>query len=74
MIEFILMVIGITKTPLLPQFAPNLKTVGEVEESYKKEGYAIIEPEDVARTLVWLLSEDSRSVYGTNINVGACLP
>ena len=65
---------GITRTPLLPQFAPNMKTLGEVEESYKKEGFSIGEPDDVARTLVWLLSEDSRPVYGTNINVNACTP
>ncbi|KAM0797772.1 short chain dehydrogenase/oxidoreductase CpoX2 [Usnea florida] len=65
---------GITRTPLLPQFAPNMKTIGEVEESYKKEGFSIGEPDDVARTLVWLLSEDSRPVYGTNINVNACVP
>jgi chanoclavine-I dehydrogenase len=66
--------IGITDTPLLPQFMPQAKTVDEVKEAYRKEGYPIIQPEDVARTIVWLLSDDSRPVYGANINVGAATP
>ncbi|KAH8599567.1 hypothetical protein B0O99DRAFT_649586 [Bisporella sp. PMI_857] len=65
---------GVTNTPLLPKFAPNMKTLSEAKDAYRKEGFSIIEPEDVARTIVWLLSEDSKPVYGTNINVGACLP
>ncbi|KAJ6061279.1 short chain dehydrogenase/oxidoreductase CpoX2 [Penicillium canescens] len=64
---------GITRTPMLPKFAPT-KTSDQVEEAYTKEGFAIIEPEDVARTIVWLLSGDSRPVFGANINVGACMP
>lgn len=65
---------GITRTPMLPQFMPNAKTQEEVQESYRNDGYTIIEPEDVARSIVWLLSEDSRPVFGTNLNVGACIP
>lgn len=65
---------GITRTPMLPRFVPNAKTQEEVEETYKKEGFSVIEADDVARTIVWLLSEDSRPVFGTNINVGACMP
>lgn len=59
---------------MLPQFAPMAKKFEEIEESYKKEGLSLIEAEDVARTIVWLLSEDSRPVFGANINVGACMP
>lgn len=59
---------------MLPQFAPMAKTFEEIEELYKKEGLSLIEAEDVARTIVWLLSEDSRPVFGANINVGACMP
>ncbi|GFF56900.1 chanoclavine-I dehydrogenase [Aspergillus lentulus] len=65
---------GVTNTPMLPQFAPGAKSLAEIEESYKQEGLSLIEPEDVARTITWLLSEDSRPVYGANINVGACMP
>ncbi|KAL1860001.1 hypothetical protein Plec18167_009486 [Paecilomyces lecythidis] len=65
---------GITDTALLPQFMPGAKTADEVKEAYKKEGFAIIKPDDVARTIVWLLSEDSCPVYGANINVGASVP
>ncbi|RYP93154.1 hypothetical protein DL770_000728 [Monosporascus sp. CRB-9-2] len=63
---------GVTNTPLLPHFMPNARSLDEVEERYKKEGYGMIQPEDVARTIVWLLSEDSRPVHGASINVGAC--
>lgn len=62
-----------TRTPMLPKFTPE-KSAKEAEEDYAKEGYAIIEPEDVSRTIVWLLSEDSRPVFGANINVGAAMP
>ncbi|KAF3492210.1 short chain dehydrogenase/oxidoreductase CpoX2 [Arthroderma uncinatum] len=65
---------GITRTPMLPRFVPSAKSQEEVEETYKKEGYCVIEAEDVARTIVWLLSEDSRPVFGANLNVGACMP
>ncbi|KAF7589017.1 hypothetical protein BBP40_004844 [Aspergillus hancockii] len=65
---------GITNTPLLPQFTPNAKTLDEIMEIYRKENFPLIKPEDVARTIVWLLSEDSYPVYGANVNVGACIP
>jgi chanoclavine-I dehydrogenase len=53
---------------------PGLATVEEVKEAYQKEGFSILKPDDVARTIVWLLSEDSFPVYGAHINVGAALP
>ena len=65
---------GITDTPLLPQFMPSLKTSEEVKEAYEKEGFSVVKAADVARTIVWLLSEDSSPVYGANINVGAGVP
>ncbi|KAL4806165.1 short chain dehydrogenase/oxidoreductase CpoX2 [Aspergillus unguis] len=65
---------GITETPLLPKFMPGQKTVEDVKNSYREEGFDILQPEDIARTIVWLLSEDSRPVYGANINVGAAAP
>ncbi|KAI1478844.1 oxidoreductase [Daldinia eschscholtzii] len=65
---------GITNTPLLPQFQPTSNSVDDIKMSYQEKGFSVIEPHDVARTIVWLLSEDSRPVYGANINVGACMP
>lgn len=59
---------------MLPKFVPNAKSQEEVEETYKREGYSVIEACDVARTIVWLLSEDSRPIFGANINVGASMP
>lgn len=61
-------------TPLLPQFNPKAKTMEEIKELYVQEGFSILQPEDIARTIVWLLSEDSRPVYGADINVGAPMP
>ncbi|KAI0848999.1 oxidoreductase [Daldinia vernicosa] len=65
---------GITNTPLLPQFQPTSDSIGDIKVSYQEKGFSVIEPHDVARTIVWLLSEDSRPVYGANINVGSCMP
>lgn len=61
-------------TPLLPHFSPKAKTIDEVKELYVKEGFSLLQPDDVARTIVWLLSEDSRPVHGADINVGASMP
>jgi chanoclavine-I dehydrogenase len=49
-------------------------TSDQAKEIYSKEGFTIIKPADVARTIVWLLSEESWPIYGANINVGAALP
>nr|ATW01300.1 EasD [Claviceps gigantea] len=65
---------GITNTPMLPQFEPQAKSLDDIHTLYQDQGYEILEAEDVARTIVWLLSDDSRPVYGANINVGACAP
>ena len=65
---------GITATPLLPQFNPTAKTIDEIKEIYAEQGFSLLQPDDVARTIVWLLSEDSRPVYGADINVGAPMP
>ncbi len=43
-------------------------------EEWKARGWNMMDPEDVARVVVWLLSEDARSVFGANINVGCPLP
>lgn len=61
-------------TPMLAKFVPNAKTSEEFQQSWKSYGMEVIEAEDVARTIVWLLSEDSRPVYSANINVGAGIP
>ncbi|KAJ5964034.1 short chain dehydrogenase/oxidoreductase CpoX2 [Penicillium vulpinum] len=65
---------GVTSTPMLAKFKPNAKTEEDFREAWKSHGLETIEAEDVARTIVWLLSEDSRCVYGANINIGAGVP
>lgn len=59
---------------MLKQFVTTTKTETEVKEAWKNLGLDIVKPEDIARTIVWLLSEDSKPVYGANINVGVGLP
>nr|UFQ31688.1 chanoclavine-I dehydrogenase [Claviceps arundinis]UFQ31733.1 chanoclavine-I dehydrogenase [Claviceps arundinis] len=65
---------GITNTPMLPQFEPKANSLDEIKDMYRSQGYPTGEADGVARTIVWLLSEDSIPVYGANINVGACPP
>ncbi|KAG6140333.1 putative secondary metabolism biosynthetic enzyme [Claviceps purpurea] len=65
---------GITNTPMLPQFEPKAKSLDEIKDMYRGQGYPTGEADGVARTIVWLLSEDSIPVHGANINVGACPP
>lgn len=61
-------------TPMLGKFIPQAKTDEQLKEAWKNRGLDTIGPDDVARTIVWLLSKDSRPVYGANINVGAGIP
>lgn len=61
-------------TPMLPKFVPSAKSDEEFQAAWKKHGLTLIEADDVARTIVWLLSEDSNPVFGANINVGAGIP
>jgi hypothetical protein len=63
--------IGSTSTPMLKDFTGG--NLGQLND-WKSRGWEVIEPEDVARVVVWLLSEDSRSVFGANINIGAAPP
>ncbi|KHN97495.1 oxidoreductase [Metarhizium album ARSEF 1941] len=65
---------GITNTPLLPQFEPNAKSLDEIRDLYARQGLSMCGADEVARTIVWLLSQDSHPVYGANINVGAGVP
>ncbi|KAA8642945.1 hypothetical protein EYZ11_001081 [Aspergillus tanneri] len=63
-----------TATPMLGKFLPDAKTEDDIRKVCKQYGLPLVEAEDIARTIVWLLSEDSRPVFGANINVGAAIP
>ncbi|KAF9888590.1 hypothetical protein FE257_008522 [Aspergillus nanangensis] len=65
---------GATLTPMLGKFVPQAKTEAEMEKAWTSYGLTLITAEDVARTVVWLLSEDSKPVFGANVNVGAGIP
>ncbi|KAH8689343.1 oxidoreductase [Talaromyces proteolyticus] len=65
---------GATTTPMLKKFITHTKTEEEFEKAWKDWGLDLISAEDVARSIVWLLSEDSHPVYGAEINVGTGLP
>ncbi|KAL3465640.1 Chanoclavine-I dehydrogenase [Aspergillus heterothallicus] len=62
---------GVTNTPMLDKF---FDVSDDVKQGYLKSGWTSMRPEDVARVIVWLLSEDSKCVFGANINVGAAVP
>lgn len=55
---------------MLPQFFPA-NVGGEVIDT---AGYNLIEPEDIAETVTWLLSEDSSKISGVNLAVGDSPP
>jgi chanoclavine-I dehydrogenase len=59
---------------MLAQFFPDAKSDADVQDSLKAFGLGTMSAEDVARTILWLLSEDSVPVYGSNINVGNGTP
>ncbi|KAG5979912.1 hypothetical protein E4U55_004635 [Claviceps digitariae] len=65
---------SITNTPMLQQFGPKAQSLVETPKPNGDQGLPTSEADDVARTIVWFLSDDSRPVYGANINVGACPP
>ncbi|KAF2803088.1 NAD(P)-binding protein [Mytilinidion resinicola] len=58
---------GATLTPMMAQFFPD----GTSEEAIKGLGMYMIEPEDIARAIVYLLSEESDKISGVNLAVGA---
>ncbi|KAL6240264.1 hypothetical protein RBB50_012830 [Rhinocladiella similis] len=60
---------GSTQTPMLNQFMDE-----KILQGFMDRGWVLMEPTDVARAVVWLLSEDSRPVFGANLNVGAAIP
>lgn len=37
-------------------------------------GFTMVEPEDIAEVVTWLLSNESSKVWGANIPVGASPP
>jgi chanoclavine-I dehydrogenase len=65
-----LTIIAATRTPMLPQFFPA-NAGGEVLDT---GGFNLVEPEDIAQAIIWLLSEDSSKVSGINMPVGDCAP
>jgi chanoclavine-I dehydrogenase len=50
------------------------KNEEEAVADMAKRGITLIDPDRVADTIVWLLSEDSVEVSGVNIPVGASSP
>jgi len=60
-----------TDTPMWKDFFPGAKSKEEITEQMASMGISMLEASDVARTIGWLLSEDSDKVNGVNIPVGA---
>ncbi|KAL7939411.1 NAD(P)-binding protein [Trichoderma chlorosporum] len=56
---------GATNSPMLSQFFP-----GDAKSIVATLGYDILEPEDIARTIVYLLSDESRKISGVSLPVG----
>jgi len=61
---------GATRTPMLAQFFGQDPSSGEMDTS----GWDVVEPSDIARAIVYLLSDDSLQIAGVNIPVGPGAP
>lgn len=66
--------IAATNTPMLPKFVPNASTSEAVAAEFASRGVSMLEPAEIASTIVWLLSEESGKVSGANIPVGIGIP
>jgi chanoclavine-I dehydrogenase len=65
-----LILIGATMTPMIKQFfGPDVP-----DEAIQNMGLELLEPVDVARAIVFLLSEESSKITGVNLPVGLGIP
>lgn len=60
---------GATKTGMALSW---YKDEEEAEADMAKRGVILLDPERVAETITWLLSEESAGVSGVNVPIGAC--
>lgn len=51
---------------MLSQFFP-----GDAKSIVATLGYDVLEPEDIARTIVYLLSDESKKISGVSLPVGS---
>jgi len=61
---------GATNTPMLAQFFPP----GAPTDAIDTAGFGIVQPTDIAKAIIWLLSDDSSQVAGVNLAVGPGAP
>lgn len=57
---------------MLAKFFANAPKEGLTAEDTK--GWNLVEADDIAAAIVWLLSEDSNTIVGTNLPVGSAPP
>ncbi|KAJ4865701.1 enoyl-(Acyl carrier protein) reductase domain-containing protein [Trichoderma breve] len=57
---------GATNSPMLSQFFPR-----DAKSIVATLGYDVLEPEDIARTIVYLLSDESKKISGVALPVGS---
>lgn len=62
--------IGATNTPMMPQFFPE----GNAEAATQNLGMNMLDPSDIARAVVYLLSDESEHIAGVNLPVGSGAP
>lgn len=59
---------------MLMQFFANAPAGGAEMTAMVTGGFNVVEADDIARAVVWLLSEDSAQVVGINMAVGDSPP
>lgn len=55
---------------MLSQFFASTDSAGEIDTT----GWSVVEPSDIAKAVVWLLSDDTIQISGVNIPVGPGAP
>jgi chanoclavine-I dehydrogenase len=56
------------------EFFPNAGNIEEIKKVHENFGMVVMDPSSIARSIVWLLSEDSLDVNGINMAVGEGAP
>ncbi|EXJ81385.1 hypothetical protein A1O3_07676 [Capronia epimyces CBS 606.96] len=63
-----------TRTPMLAQFFAGTAGAESITSAADTGGFNLVEADDIARTVLWLLSEDASQVFGVNLPVGDTVP
>lgn len=59
---------------MIQKFLPNAPAENDLAVQIASRGVSLLEPTEIASTIVWLLSEESGKITGANVPVGIGIP